>query len=123
MTFIIKQAERTAVAGYLFGKTACQYVTTVDKHFESSSTDIKTCHHRHSLSRNKVFAGCRRLFSKKPHLPLGERKILLAGCIFDGLACQKCFCVTLDKSNRTEDEQVYEIGGVYNAKNDKCNGG
>ena len=25
--------------------------------------------------------------------------------------CQKCFCVTLDKSNRTEDEQVYEIGG------------
>ena len=47
---------------------------------------------------------------------------LLAGCIFDGLACQKCFCVTLDKSNRTEDEQVYEIGGVYNAKNDKCNG-
>ena len=36
---------------------------------------------------------------------------LLAGCIFDGLACQKCFCVTLDKSNRTEDEQVYEIGG------------
>ena len=48
---------------------------------------------------------------------------LLAGCIFDGLACQKCFCVTLDKSNRTEDEQVYEIGGVYNAKNDKRNGG
>lgn len=37
--------------------------------------------------------------------------------------CQKCFCVTLDKSNRTEGEQVYEIGGVYNAKNDKRNGG
>ena len=37
---------------------------------------------------------------------------LLAGCIFDGLACQKCFCVTLDKSNRTEDEQVCEIGGI-----------
>ena len=48
---------------------------------------------------------------------------LLAGCIFDGLACQKCFCVTLDKSNRTEDEQVYEIGGVTYAKNDKRNGG
>ena len=48
---------------------------------------------------------------------------LLAGCIFDGLACQKCFCVTLDKSNRTEDEQVYEIGGITYAKNDKCNGG
>lgn len=43
---------------------------------------------------------------------------------FDGRnVCQKCFCVTLDKSNRTEDEQVYEIGGVYNAKNDKRNGG
>lgn len=36
--------------------------------------------------------------------------------------CQKCFCVTLDKSNRTEDEQVYEIGGITYAKNDKCNG-
>lgn len=48
---------------------------------------------------------------------------LLAGCIFDGLACQKCFCVTLDKSNRTEDEQVYEIGGVTYAKNNKRNGG
>ena len=47
---------------------------------------------------------------------------LLAGCIFDGLACQKCFCVTLDKSNRTGDEQVYEIGGITYAKNDKCNG-
>ena len=47
---------------------------------------------------------------------------LLAGCIFDGLACQKCFCVTLDKSNRTEDEQVYEIGGITYAKNDKRNG-
>lgn len=48
---------------------------------------------------------------------------LLAGRIFDGLTCQKCFCVTLDKSNRTEDEQVYEIGGITYAKNDKRNGG
>lgn len=55
--------------------------------------------------------------------PSRRAQNLLAGCIFDGLACQKCFCVTLDKSNRTEDEQVYEIGGVYNAKNDKRNGG
>ncbi len=37
---------------------------------------------------------------------------LLAGCIFDGLACQKCFCVTLDKSNRTEDGLFLEIGGI-----------
>ena len=52
-----------------------------------------------------------------PPFPLGERK-----GAFDA-KCQKCFCVTLDKSNRTEDEQVYKIGGIYNAKNDKCNGG
>lgn len=60
-------------------------------------------------------------FFQKPHLH-SETQNLLAGCIFDGLACQKCFCVTLDKSNRTEDEQVYEIGGITYAKNDKCNG-
>lgn len=41
--------------------------------------------------------------------------------------CREClfksaFAFTLDKSNRTEDEQVYEIGDVYNAKNDKRNG-
>ena len=47
---------------------------------------------------------------------------LLAGCIFDGLACQKCFCVTLDKSNRTpaaagkrEEVRFYE-------ENDQCRG-
>jgi len=55
--------------------------------------------------------------------PSRRAQNLLAGCIFDGLACQKCFCVTLDKSNRTEDEQVYEIGGITYAKNDKRNGG
>ena len=37
----------------------------------------------------------RRLFAPR------RAQNLLAGCIFDGLACQKCFCVTLDKSNRT----------------------
>lgn len=35
-----------------------------------------------------------------PHPPRRAQN-LLAGCIFDRLACQKCFCVTLDKSNRT----------------------
>ena len=73
---------------------------------------------RHS----EIFAGCRWLFQKASPASQGAQN-LLAGCIFDGLACQKCFCVTLDKSNRTEDEQVCEIGGVYNAKNDKRNGG
>lgn len=38
------------------------------------------------------------------------------------VGCQKCFCVTLDKSNRTEKSLILEIGGVNNAKNDKCNG-
>ena len=69
---------------------------------------------RHSES----FCRVQVTFFKKPLLP----QSLLAGCIFDGLACQKCFCVTLDKSNRTEDEQVYEIGGITYAKNDKRNG-
>lgn len=72
---------------------------------------------RHSES----FSGCRWLFQKASPASQGAQN-LLAGCIFDGLACQKCFCVTLDKSNRTEDEQVYEIGGITYAKNDKCNG-
>ena len=85
---------------------------------------------RHSES----FAGCRWLFSKSLSVsPVGSvgasaahsrqrsppatrtprrTQNLLAGCIFDRLTCQKCFCVTLDKSNRTEDEQVCEIGGI-----------
>ncbi len=45
-------------------------------------------------------AGCP--FQRTAHASQGAQN-LLAGCIFDGLACQKCFCVTLDKSNRTEE--------------------
>ena len=83
---------------------------------------IKHCHHRHGLTRIKVLQGAGGFFQKAT--PASRRaQNLLAGCIFDGLACQKCFCVTLDKSNRTEDEQVYEIGGITYAKNDKRNGG
>jgi len=74
---------------------------------------------RHAI---KFLQGAGGFFQKAAPAPRRAQN-LLAGCIFDGLACQKCFCVTLDKSNRTEDEQVYEIGGVYNAKNDKRNGG
>ena len=59
----------------------------------------------------------RRLFAPR------RAQNLLAGCIFDSSAVKSAFAFTLDKSNRTEDEQVYEIGGVYNAKNDKRNGG
>ena len=73
---------------------------------------------RHAI---KFLQGAGGFFQKAS--PASQRaQNLLAGCIFDRLACQKCFCVTLDKSNRTEDEQVYEIGGVTYAKNDKRNG-
>ena len=83
----------------------------------------KHCHHRHTLTPIKVWRRVQRApFQRRLFAPRRAQN-LLAGCIFDGLACQKCFCVNLDKSNRTEDEQVYEIGGVYNAKNDKRNGG
>ena len=30
----------------------------------------------------------------------GRAQNLLAGCIFDRLACQKCFCVTFAESNK-----------------------
>ena len=69
----------------------------------------------------KFLQGAGGFFQKATPASQGAQN-LLAGCIFDGLACQKCFCVTLDKSNRTEDEQIYEIGGITYAKNDKCNG-
>ena len=41
-----------------------------------------------------------------------EDSISTAGCkgTFDA-KCQKCFCVTLDKSNRTENGKILEIGG------------
>jgi len=32
----------------------------------------------------------------------GRAQNLLAGCIFDRLACQKCFCVTFAESNKGE---------------------
>lgn len=60
---------------------------------------------RQVVNNIKVFAGCRWLFSKSAPASQGAQN-LLAGCIFDRLACQKCFCVTLDKSNRTSSSQV-----------------
>ena len=62
---------------------------------------------------------------RRPHtpFPLGERNDTFDKSGRNGNGCRKYLCVTLDKSNRTEDEQVYKIGGIYNAKNDKCNGG
>ena len=60
---------------------------------------------------------------------------LPAGCTYDGLACQKCFCVTLDKSNRTAHDGIRDsyvhtarlrsaglMGGDLYAENHKCNG-
>ena len=64
-------------------------------------------------------------FSKAALCPsesLRRTQNLLAGCIFDGLACQKCFCVTLVKSNRTENGIFRRLEMKINAKNDKCNG-
>ena len=63
------------------------------------------------MTRIKVLQGAGGFFQKATPASQGAQN-LLAGCIFDGLACQKCFCVTLDKSNRNEDEQVCEIGGI-----------
>ena len=74
---------------------------------------------RHSESFCRVQVA----FFKKPLLPLGERKTCLQVAFLTGLPVKSAFALPLDKSNRTEDEQVYEIGGVYNAKNDKRNGG
>lgn len=51
-------------------------------------------------------------FFKKPLLPLGERKTCLQVAFLMGLPVKSAFAFTLDKSNRTEDEQVYEIGGI-----------
>lgn len=36
--------------------------------------------------------------------------------------CQKCFCVTLDKSNRTEDGLILEIGDKENMSAESENG-
>lgn len=74
------------------------------------------------FQRSALLGSCPQTTGQRPAPPRRAQN-LLAGCIFDRLACQKCFCVTLDKSNRTEDEQVYEIGGITYAKNDKRNGG
>lgn len=79
-------------------------------------------HYRRRPTQRKFLPGAGGFFQKASPAPQRAQN-LLAGRIFDGLACQKCFCVTLDKSNRTEDEQIYEIGGVTYAKNDKRNGG
>ena len=48
----------------------------------------------------KFLQGAGGFFQKAAPAPRRAQN-LLADCIFDRLACQKCFCVTLDKSNRT----------------------
>jgi len=57
---------------------------------------IDTERHGYSFCRVQV------AFFQKAAPASRRAQNLLAGCIFDRLACQKCFCVTLDKSNRTE---------------------
>ena len=61
---------------------------------ENTVTTVTVCH------ALKFLQGAGGFFQKAA--PASRRaQNLLAGCIFDRLACQKCFCVTLDKSNRT----------------------
>lgn len=52
----------------------------------------------------------------KPHSPLGERKqhLLMA------VGCQKCFCVTLDKSNRTPAAAGKREEVSFYEENDQC---
>jgi hypothetical protein len=47
---------------------------------------------------SKVSAPLRSVYNRHPLdvLHPGRAQNPLAGCIFDGLACQKCFCVTFD---------------------------
>ena len=54
---------------------------------------------------DKVWTGLQGCPFQRTALAPRRAQNLLAGCIFDGLACQKCFCVTLGKSNRTEEER------------------
>ncbi len=49
----------------------------------------------------------RRLFA------LRRTQNLLAGCIFDGLACQKCFCVTFAESNKGSPQAVEWKGSDF----------
>ena len=55
---------------------------------------------------DKVWTGLQGCPFQRTALAPRRAQNLLAGCIFDGLACQKCFCVTLGKSNRTSSSQV-----------------
>ena len=42
----------------------------------------------------------KRICQRKRGNAPGRAQNLLAGCIFDRLACQKCFCVTFAESNK-----------------------
>ena len=42
-----------------------------------------------------------------------ETQNLLAGCIFDRLACQKCFCVTFAESNKGSPQAVEWKGSDF----------
>jgi len=61
---------------------------------------LKHCHHRHTLTPIKVWRRVQRApFQRRLFAPRRAQN-LLAGCIFDRLACQKCFCVTFAESNK-----------------------
>ncbi len=64
---------------------------------------LQPCNVPFSGSNKSLVESAESTFSKVFFAPRRAQN-LLAGRIFDRLACQKCFCVTLDKSNRTEEE-------------------
>ena len=96
MTFIIKQAERTAVAGYLFGKTACQYVTTVTNILRVAAM-YKTLSPPSRFVTQQSFCRVQEAFFKKPHLPLGERKTCLQVAFLIGLPVKSAFALLLTR--------------------------
>ena len=49
---------------------------------------------------DKVWTGLQGCPFQRTALAPRRAQNLLAGCIFDGLACQKCFCVTFAESNK-----------------------
>lgn len=57
---------------------------------------------------DKVWTGLQGCPFQRTALAPRRAQNLLAGCIFDGLACQKCFCVTFAESNKGKVSSSYE---------------
>ena len=60
-------------------------------------------------ANRKFRRGCKGVFFKRQHLPLGERKTCLQVAFLIAISCQKCFSVTLGKSNRTTNRKREDV--------------